>query len=29
VMWMGVSREQFVKVKKDKPEGVTEDGACV
>jgi preprotein translocase subunit SecF len=29
VMWMGVSREQFVKAKKDKPEGVTEDGACV
>ena len=29
VMWMGVSREQFVKPKKDKPEGVTEDGACV
>ena len=29
VMWMGVSREQFIKVKKDKPEGMTEDGACV
>jgi preprotein translocase subunit SecF len=29
VMWMGVSREQFIKAKKDKPEGVTEDGACV
>ncbi len=29
VMWMGVSREQFVKPKKEKPEGMTEDGACV
>ncbi len=29
VMWLGVSREQFVKPKKDKPEGMTEDGACV
>jgi preprotein translocase subunit SecF len=29
VMWLGVSREQFVKPKKEKPEGVTEDGACV
>ncbi|MBU0752104.1 MAG: protein translocase subunit SecF [Gammaproteobacteria bacterium] len=29
VMWLGVSREQFVKAKKDKPEGTTEDGACV
>ncbi|MBK6552834.1 MAG: protein translocase subunit SecF [Rhodocyclaceae bacterium] len=29
VMWMGVSREQFIKAKKDKPEGMTEDGACV
>jgi len=29
VMWMGVSREQFVKAKKEKAEGVTEDGACV
>ncbi|MDX9995617.1 MAG: protein translocase subunit SecF [Rhodocyclaceae bacterium] len=29
VMWLGVSREQFVKAKKDKPEGMTEDGACV
>ncbi|MDP2792852.1 MAG: protein translocase subunit SecF [Sulfurisoma sp.] len=29
VMWMGVSREQFIKAKKDKPEGVTDDGACV
>jgi preprotein translocase subunit SecF len=29
VMWMGVSREQFIKAKKDKPEGTTEDGACV
>jgi len=29
VMWMGVSREQFVKAKKDKPEGVADDGACV
>jgi preprotein translocase subunit SecF len=29
VMWLGVSREQFVKPKKEKTEGVTEDGACV
>jgi preprotein translocase subunit SecF len=29
VMWLGVSREQFVKPKKEKPEGATEDGACV
>jgi preprotein translocase subunit SecF len=29
VMWFGVSREQFVKPKKEKAEGVTEDGACV
>jgi preprotein translocase subunit SecF len=29
VMWLGVSREQFIKAKKDKPEGMTEDGACV
>ena len=29
VMWLGVSREQFVKPKQDKPEGATEDGACV
>jgi preprotein translocase subunit SecF len=29
VMWLGVSREQFIKPKKDKPEGTTEDGACV
>jgi len=29
VMWMGVSREQFVKPKKEKAEGVTDDGACV
>jgi preprotein translocase subunit SecF len=29
VMWMGVSREQFMKSKKDKPDGMTEDGACV
>ena len=29
VMWLGVSREQFVKAKKEKPEGATEDGACV
>jgi preprotein translocase subunit SecF len=29
VMWMGVSREQFAKAKKDKPEGMTDDGACV
>jgi len=29
VMWLGVSREQFIKGKKDKPDGMTEDGACV
>ncbi|MDO8959185.1 MAG: protein translocase subunit SecF [Rhodocyclaceae bacterium] len=29
LMWMGVSREHFVKPKKEKAEGVTEDGACV
>ncbi len=29
VMWLGVSREQFVKPKKEKAEGVTDDGACV
>jgi preprotein translocase subunit SecF len=29
VMWLGVSREQFVKPKKEKVEGATEDGACV
>jgi len=29
VMWLGVTRAQFVKPKKDKPEGTTEDGACV
>jgi preprotein translocase subunit SecF len=29
VMWMGVSRDQFIKAKKDKPEGMTDDGACV
>ncbi|MCX7897994.1 MAG: protein translocase subunit SecF [Rhodocyclaceae bacterium] len=29
VMWLGVSREQFVKPKKEKPAGMTEDGACV
>lgn len=29
VMWLGVSREQFVKPPKEKAEGVTEDGACV
>ena len=29
VMWLGVSREQFIKAKKEKAEGVTEDGACV
>jgi len=29
VMWLGVSREQFIKARKDKPEGMTEDGACV
>jgi preprotein translocase subunit SecF len=29
VMWLGVTREQFVKPKKERPEGATEDGACV
>jgi preprotein translocase subunit SecF len=29
LMWLGVSREHFVKAKKEKAEGVTEDGACV
>lgn len=29
VMWLGVSREQFIKVKKPVAEGATEDGACV
>jgi preprotein translocase subunit SecF len=29
LMWMGVSREHFVKPKKEKADGVTEDGACV
>ena len=29
VMWLGVTREQFVKPKKEKAEGVTDDGACV
>jgi len=29
VMWLGVSREQFVKTKKEKIEGATDDGACV
>ena len=29
VMWLGVSREQFVKAKKDRPDGMTDDGACV
>jgi preprotein translocase subunit SecF len=29
VMWMGVSRDQFIKAKKDKPDGMTDDGACV
>jgi preprotein translocase subunit SecF len=29
VMWLGVTREQFVKPKKEKIEGATEDGACV
>jgi len=29
VMWLGVSREQFVKPKKAVAEGVTDDGACV
>ncbi len=29
VMWLGVSREQFAAPKKEKAEGVAEDGACV
>jgi len=29
VMWMGVSREQFVKPKKERMEGMTDDGAVV
>ncbi|MDR2001326.1 MAG: protein translocase subunit SecF [Zoogloeaceae bacterium] len=29
VMWMGASREQFVKPKKHRPEGMTDDGAVV
>jgi preprotein translocase subunit SecF len=29
VMWLGVSREQFISAKKNKPEGMTDDGACV
>ncbi|HTY03873.1 MAG TPA: protein translocase subunit SecF [Rhodocyclaceae bacterium] len=29
VMWMGVSREQFITAKKEKPAGMTDDGACV
>jgi preprotein translocase subunit SecF len=29
VMWLGVTREQFVTPKKEKAEGVSEDGACV
>jgi preprotein translocase subunit SecF len=29
VMWLGVSREQFVKPKKERPEGMTDDGAVV
>ena len=29
VMWLGVSREQFIKAKKPVAEGATEDGACV
>lgn len=29
VMWLGVSREQFIKPKKVAAEGVTDDGACV
>jgi preprotein translocase subunit SecF len=29
VMWLGVSREQFIKAKKEQVEGATEDGACV
>ena len=29
VMWLGVSREQFIKAKKERPEGMTDDGAVV
>lgn len=29
VMWLGVSREQFIKPKKAVADGVTDDGACV
>jgi preprotein translocase subunit SecF len=29
VMWLGVSREQFIKPKKERPAGATEDGAMV
>ena len=29
LMWLGASREQFVQTKKDKPAGMTDDGACV
>ncbi len=29
VMWLGVTREQFIKKKAERPEGATEDGACV
>ena len=29
VMWLGVSREQFVQVKKERPAGMTDDGAVV
>jgi preprotein translocase subunit SecF len=29
VMWMGVSREQFIKPKKERMEGMTDDGAVV
>ncbi len=29
VMWLGVSREQFVQPKKERPDGMTDDGAVV
>ncbi|MBI4998148.1 MAG: protein translocase subunit SecF, partial [Rhodocyclales bacterium] len=29
VMWLGVSREQFVQPKKERPAGMTDDGAVV
>ena len=29
VMWLGVSREQFAQPKKERPEGMTDDGAVV